>query len=58
MFDTKLLFQGFEAPKEYIASQGKFYMNFIFYSMYMDMYVVGIYLLLDLKVLLMLFGKT
>lgn len=59
-----LFFQGFEASKEYIASQGKFHINKIisFFIQciitYMYMYVVDRYLLLHLKVLLNYFGKN
>lgn len=59
-----LFFQGFEASKEYIASQGKFYINkiILFFIQciitYMYMYVVDRYLLLHLKVLLNYFGKN
>lgn len=48
-----LYFQGFETPKEYIASQGKFYMNkdiSILIRCIMN-YVINRYPLLDLKVL-------
>lgn len=48
-----LYFQGFETPKEYIASQGKFYLNknifFLIQCITTCMYVVDRCLFLDLK---------
>lgn len=54
-----LYFQGFETPQEYIASQGKFYMNkdISFPIRCIMNYVVNRYPLLDLKVLRIYFLK-
>lgn len=54
-----LYFQGFETSKEYIASQGKFYINkdISFLIRCIMNYVVNRYPLLDLKVLRIYFLK-